>query len=75
MQCSVCGAPAQNISPHDFDGLMVRCSHCREYEIAGSVLNRLLRLTLSERMQVLETAKGFARPGVRPSITSACFFF
>ena len=73
MQCSVCGAPAQNITPHDFDGLVVRCAHCREYEIPGTVLNQLLRLTLTERIEVLKTAKKHARPGVRPSITSASF--
>jgi len=73
MQCSVCGAPAQNITPPDFDGLVVRCSHCREYEIEGTVVNRLLRLTLTERMDALQAAKQLASPGVRPSITSACF--
>jgi len=57
MLCSVCGAPAQNNTPHYFDGVVVRCAHSREYEIPGTVLNQLLRLTPAERIEVLQTAK------------------
>jgi hypothetical protein len=73
MLCSVCGAPAKNIAPGDFDGLIVSCTHCREYEIAGTVVNKLLRLSLSERQDVLEKARRQASPGQRPAITNASF--
>ena len=46
MQCETCAAPADDLTPGDFDGLVIRCKHCGEYEIAGTVLNALLRLEL-----------------------------
>jgi hypothetical protein len=73
MQCSVCAAPASNITPGDFDGLVVRCPHCHDYEIAGTVMDKFLRLQLSERMDVLRKAQAQAKPGIRPSITSLSF--
>lgn len=70
MLCSICGAPAKNITPGDFDGLIVSCPHCHEYEVAGRVLDRLLRLTLSQRREVLLRAKNQQAPsGQRPIIS------
>jgi len=69
MLCSICGAPAKNLTPGDFDGLIVSCPHCHDYEVAGPTLNQLLRLALSQRREVLLRAKGQASPGQRPIIT------
>jgi hypothetical protein len=69
MLCSICGAPAKNLTPGDFDGLIVSCPHCHEYEVAGPTLNQLLRLALSQRPEVLLRAKSQTPPGQRPIIT------
>jgi hypothetical protein len=73
MQCSICGAPASNNTPGSFDGLIVSCPHCGQYEITGTVMNKLLRMPLNERMDVLQRAKAQAPPGARPAITSVFF--
>lgn len=70
MQCSVCGAEAENLGSGDFDGLVVRCKHCGEYEIADDALNDFLRLDYDERVAVLVEAKGAAGTGRRPAIKS-----
>ena len=69
MLCSICGAPTKSPTPGDFDGLIVSCPHCHEYEVAGSAVNQLLRLALSQRREVLLRAKRQALPGRRPVIT------
>lgn len=68
MQCSVCGAEAESLGSGDFDGLVVRCKHCGEYEIAEDVLNDFLRLDYDERVTALGKAKGVAVAGQRPAI-------
>lgn len=70
MQCSVCGAEAEDLSSGDFDGLIVRCKRCGEYEVADGVLNAFLRLDYDARVALLERAKGAAGAGARPAITS-----
>ena len=70
MQCSVCGAEAENLAMGDFDGLVVRCKHCGEYEIADDALNGFLRLDYDDRVAALGAAKGAAEAGQRPAIKS-----
>ena len=70
MQCSVCGAEAESLGPGDFDGLVVRCKHCGEYEVAEDVLNDFLRLESDDRVAALGEAKGAAQAGQRPAIKS-----
>jgi len=67
MQCPVCGAVAENISP-DFDGLAVRCHNCGEFDVAGPALNDLLGLDGTGRAAALEKAKRRSSPGSRPTI-------
>ena len=68
MQCPVCGTPAENLTPGNVDGLIVRCVHCGEYEIVGTAVNDLLRMQLIERADALEKARRAAPPGARPAI-------
>ncbi len=72
MQCSVCGAEAENLTPGDFDGLIVRCKRCGEYEVRDLALNELLRLDFNGRVAALEKAKSDTSPEGRPTITAAC---
>ncbi len=71
MQCSVCGAEAEDLSSGDFDGLIVRCKRCGEYAVADGALNDFLRLDYDARVAALEKAKGSAASGGRPAITAA----
>ncbi|WP_295559484.1 hypothetical protein [uncultured Hyphomicrobium sp.] len=70
MQCSVCGAEALDLTSGDFDGLVVRCKRCGEYEVADDALNGFLRLDYDARVAALNKARGEAGRGVRPSITT-----
>lgn len=71
MNCPICGAEAMNETPGDFDGLIVECKHCGEYEIPDDVLNSLIRLDFDARKAALEKAKSQTRTGARASIERA----
>ena len=60
MQCCTCGAAAEDRAPGDFDGIRIDCRHCGLYEVNGAVLDKLLRLSLSERARALAEAKQLA---------------
>jgi hypothetical protein len=68
MQCAVCGAEAEDLTRGDFDGVIVGCKRCGEYEVVDGVLNDFLRLDYDQRVAALEAAKAAAEPGGRPSI-------
>ena len=72
MQCCGCGAAAQDKTRGDLDGLRIDCPHCGVYEVSGSVLDRLLRLSMPERAEALARAKRFAAPGEVPEIDGRC---
>jgi len=72
MQCPVCGAVSRDMSPGDFDGLIVDCKHCGDYAIVGSALNALLTLGFNERVDALEKARSVASPSVRPTTSTDC---
>ncbi len=73
MQCSVCGAEAEDLTSGEFDGLVVRCKHCGVYAVTDSALNAFLRLDYDARVAALEKAKDGAGSGARPEITSDSF--
>jgi len=68
MQCAVCGAEAEDLTPGDFDGLIVRCKRCGDYAITGGALNKFLRLDFDRRRGLLEEAWR-ASLGTRPMIS------
>ena len=72
MQCCACGAVAQDKTPGDFDGVVIDCPRCGEYEINGTVLDTVLRLGLPECAVALDKAKRLARAAHRPIIDSRC---
>ncbi len=71
--CLVCGNPATELLPHDYDGRLFDCGKCARYNVAESAENRLKHLTLEERMAALAKAKRFARNGEIATITTLCF--
>ena len=68
MQCAICGAEAEDLTRGDFDGVIVSCKRCGEYEVADQALNDFLRLDYDARVGVLDRAQAAAAPGDRPSI-------
>lgn len=71
MQCPVCGAEARDLTPGDFDGIIVDCKRCNGYEVVGAVVNDFLRLDFERRVEALEKARRAAAPGARPAIGEA----
>lgn len=71
MNCPICGAEAINATPGDFDGLIVECKHCGEYEVPDDALNSLIRLDFDARKAALEKARLAARGTGRASIARA----
>ena len=39
LNCPVCVACAEGITPYTFDGKSIRCANCGEYDISGSVFD------------------------------------
>jgi hypothetical protein len=72
MQCPVCGAQAENTTPAGFDGIGVGCPRCGKYQVAGSVLNMLLRRDVDARAEALKKAQKFAPPATTPVINTTC---
>jgi hypothetical protein len=73
MQCPVCAAQASNLTPATYDGVVVGCPRCGDYQITGTVFNQLLRLGADERAEALERAKRGVSQGARPTISTTCF--
>ena len=69
MQCPICGAIAENITPAGFGGLGVRCKNCGDYKVTSDALTLLLRKQEPERVQVLAGAAEEA-PEPLPTIHS-----
>jgi hypothetical protein len=71
MECPVCDAAAEWITPPSLDAKSIRCPHCGDYDISGNTweLELLAPLTRKQRDKALNVAKR----GVgsrRPRITS-----
>ena len=73
MQCPVCAAQAKNLTSATYDGVVVSCPTCGEYQVTGTVFNKLLKLAPEYRADVLQRAKERACLGARPTISTTCF--
>ena len=73
MQCPVCCTPANNLTPATYDGVVVGCRSCGEYQVTATVFNKLLRLNVEARTDALERAKRLTVVGARPTISTSCF--
>ena len=64
MKCLVCAAAARDMTPPNFDGCVVVCERCGNYEVIGSAWSRFQNASAQERAAALTTAallKGYAR--------------
>jgi hypothetical protein len=68
MQCPVCSNQAVDIGPKGFDGKVLRCPQCKDYEISGSFLLKFLAWSREDRGLALAKARQLAAAGGRPSI-------
>ena len=71
MACPVCErGGAENRTPPDFDGLIIRCRRCGGYKIAGTVMDRFAGLDAQQRQEVFDKAQRLAGPDGHPVINS-----
>jgi hypothetical protein len=73
MQCLICTGAAKDLTSADFDGHVVGCPKCGDYEVAGSIWGRFRNASVEERASALRKAKSFQGLAKRPTITTACF--
>ena len=57
MQCPICCAVAENITPAGFGGLGVRCKNCGSFKVTSDALTLLLRKEEPERVRLLAEAE------------------
>jgi len=73
MECLVCAGEARDLTPKNFDGYVIGCPSCGNYEVAGGTWERLQNASPQERAAALAKAaslKGVAR---WPTIKNICF--
>jgi hypothetical protein len=68
----MCTAQAKNLTPNTYDGVVIGCPRCGDYQITGTVFDQLLRLAVAERTKALQRAIERASPGARPTISTTC---
>ena len=64
MQCLVYAGEARDLTPQNFDGYVIGCSSCGNYEVAGGAWARFRNASQQERAAALGKAaslKGVAR--------------
>jgi uncharacterized Zn finger protein len=69
MQCPICeNSEAEDVTPTTFDGRMIRCPDCGEFDLSGTLVARktLLTLTRQERREALQRARRRTKEGWRP---------
>ena len=64
MQCLVCTGEARDLTPQNFDGYVIGCPSCGNYEVAGGAWEKFRKASQEERSAALGKAaslKGVAR--------------
>ena len=60
MDCPVCLAAGENLTPADYQGLVMRCLRCGVYRIMKNALVTFPTLKVEKRLAALQRAKMFA---------------
>jgi hypothetical protein len=71
MQCPICeNSDAADVTLTTFDGRMMRCPECGDYDISGTLLARqtLQSLPTSDRIAALQKARQRTKQGMRPMV-------
>ncbi len=57
MQCPVCRAQAENLTPNTLEGVIVGCAQCGSYRISGVAFHDFMRLQGEQRLAALAQAR------------------
>jgi hypothetical protein len=49
MECLVCAGEAKDLTPENFDGRLIGCPHCGNYEILGATWDLFEKASQPER--------------------------
>ena len=74
MECLVCAGEASDLAPQNFDGYVIGCPTCGNYEVAGGTWERLQNVSRQERAAALAKAaslKGVSLDGRRSKISAS----
>jgi hypothetical protein len=71
MDCPICARVVMNLTPPNYDGLVVECPRCGGYRIMQSALADLVQLPIEGRVAVLGKAQSFTSHSW-PTISKAC---
>ena len=72
MDCPVCLMAGENLTPTDYQGLVMRCLRCGVYRIMKNALVILPTLKVEKRLEALKKAKIFASARTWPTISKVC---
>jgi len=73
MQCLVCAGEARDRTPQNFDGYVIECPICGNYEVAGGAGDRLKNASMQDRAAALAKAKSLKGVARWPTIKNICF--
>ena len=73
MDCPICLATGENLTPTNYRGLVMRCPRCGVYRVMKNALVALPTLKVEKRLEALQKAKIFATSRTWPTITNVCF--
>lgn len=63
MECPICAAQAENLTPNTLDGVVVSCGRCGPYRISGAAFYELTTLNSDGRVAALAAARVGTRGG------------
>jgi hypothetical protein len=72
MDCPVCKAEVEDLTPVSYKGLVVGCPRCGVYRVMESAVAALPRLGVEERMAALQRARKMSSAQSWPTISGAC---
>jgi hypothetical protein len=73
MDCPICLAKGENITPVTYKGLVVSCPSCGAFRITKNALSAFPNLRVEKRLEALDKAKMYTSPRAWPTISNACF--
>lgn len=72
MDCPVCLAQGENLTPRTYKGVVVRCQCCGVFRITKNALVAFSKLKAERRLQALVDAKTYTFRKAWPTISSTC---
>jgi hypothetical protein len=73
MKCLVCASEARDRTPRNFDGYVIDCPSCGNYEVAGGAWERFQNASKQEWAAALAKAASLKGAARWPTIKNICF--